>query len=82
MAQWPLNSIRNYESTGEGCFQIEAGRRSPMGEGVYRFSTRKGEDALMYALFDRYITEVQVFLLQLRIKCVTAYFHCDISFHL
>ena len=29
-----------------------------MGEGVYRFGTRRGEDAEIYALLDKYITEV------------------------
>ena len=29
-----------------------------MGEGVYRFGARRGEDAEIYALLDKYITEV------------------------
>lgn len=57
IAQWPLNSVRNFESTGKGHFQIEGGRRSPMGEGIYRFSTLIGQDSEMYSLMDRYITE-------------------------
>lgn len=38
---------------------MEAGRRSPMGEGVYRFQTIKGDDSEMYELFKRYVTEVE-----------------------
>lgn len=59
VAQWPLNSIRNYQITDRGGFQIEAGRRSPMGEGVYEFITQTKEGAAMYSLVENYISEVR-----------------------
>ncbi|KAF6018154.1 hypothetical protein EB796_023544 [Bugula neritina] len=57
VAQWPLNSVRNFETVGDGCFRIEAGRRSPMGEGVYMFETKQNENDVIYHLMDKYITE-------------------------
>ncbi|GFO19943.1 hypothetical protein PoB_004644800 [Plakobranchus ocellatus] len=55
LAQWPLKSIRYYETSGRGNFNIEAGRVAPMGEGLFQFRTQSGEDDFMYDLVDSYI---------------------------
>jgi hypothetical protein len=57
LAQWPLNSIRVYESTGKGQFLFEAGSRSPTGEGKYVFNTRYREDDVIYDSLDRAVAE-------------------------
>lgn len=53
VSQWPLTVIRSYESTGKNKFSIEAGRRAPMGEGRYVFSTRPGQDEMVYQMIDK-----------------------------
>ncbi|XP_064616938.1 uncharacterized protein LOC135480937 [Liolophura sinensis] len=55
LAQWPLKCIRCYESNSNGQFILEAGRIAPMGDGVYVFNTRPGEDNAMYDLLDKYV---------------------------
>ncbi|CAL1544437.1 unnamed protein product, partial [Lymnaea stagnalis] len=55
LAQWPLKSIRYYEVSEPGHFNIEAGRVAPMGEGLFSFRTRRGEEDSMYDLVDSYI---------------------------
>lgn len=55
IAQWPLKCIRCYESNSNGQFILEAGRIAPMGDGVYVFNTRTGEDNAMYDLLDKYV---------------------------
>ncbi|XP_071096362.1 uncharacterized protein [Haliotis cracherodii] len=57
VAQWPIKSIRCYESSGRGLLTLEAGRVAPMGEGIYMFQTQPGDDSSMYDLLDRYIME-------------------------
>ncbi|XP_067662308.1 uncharacterized protein [Haliotis asinina] len=57
IAQWPIKSIRCYESSGRGLLTLEAGRVAPMGEGIYLFQTQPGDDSSMYDLLDRYIME-------------------------
>ncbi|XP_059178611.1 uncharacterized protein LOC131957827 isoform X2 [Physella acuta] len=55
LAQWPLKSIRYYEIPEPGHFNIEAGRVAPMGEGLFQFKTRRGDEDIMYDLVDSYI---------------------------
>ncbi|RUS87197.1 hypothetical protein EGW08_005037 [Elysia chlorotica] len=55
LAQWPLKSIRYYETSGRGNFNIEAGRVAPMGEGLFQFKTQPGDDDFLYDLVDSYI---------------------------
>lgn len=55
LAQWPLKSVRYYESTGKGQFSIEAGKVAPMGEGHYVFFARPGMDNKLYDVVDNYI---------------------------
>ncbi|XP_041368359.1 uncharacterized protein LOC121382805 isoform X2 [Gigantopelta aegis] len=57
IAQWPIKSIRCYESSGQGQLTIEAGRVAPMGEGVYIFQCQAQEDNDVYDLLDKYIME-------------------------
>lgn len=47
IAIWPLSSLRRYRSEN-GVFMIEAGRRSPRGQGLYEFKTIHDSE-----LFDR-----------------------------
>jgi len=47
IAIWPLSSLRRYSSEN-GVFMIEAGRRSPRGQGLYEFKTVHDSE-----LFDR-----------------------------
>ncbi len=55
LSLWPLATIRNYECTGTGQFILEAGRRSPMGEGKYAFFTSDGEDEVMFNVIDVFV---------------------------
>ena len=55
LAMWPLDTIRNYECTGSGQFCVEAGRRSPMGEGKFQFFTSEGEDDIMFNVVDVFV---------------------------
>lgn len=55
LAQWPLKSIRFYESSGGGQFTIEAGKVAPMGEGVFVFHTQPGIDSQLYSAVDHFI---------------------------
>ena len=57
LAQWPLKSIRCYESSGGGQLSIEAGRVAPMGDGLYIFQTRPGDANGIYDLLDQYIMD-------------------------
>ncbi|XP_005088836.2 serine-rich adhesin for platelets [Aplysia californica] len=57
LAQWPLKSIRYYETSGSGTFNIEAGRVAPMGEGLFSFKTKPGEDDFIYDLIDNFIVD-------------------------
>ncbi|XP_038063788.1 uncharacterized protein LOC119734368 isoform X2 [Patiria miniata] len=59
LAQWPLKSIRIFESSETGAFSFEAGRSAPMGEARYLFGTNPGEDGRMYDLLDEFTTEMQ-----------------------
>ncbi|XP_076454728.1 uncharacterized protein LOC143289583 [Babylonia areolata] len=55
LAQWPLKSVRYYESSGQGQFSIEAGMVAPMGEGVFQFHTLQGLDNRLYDTVDHYV---------------------------
>ncbi|XP_013418629.1 uncharacterized protein LOC106179514 [Lingula anatina] len=55
LAQWPLSCIRCYECLTNSKFSIETGRRSPMGQGHYVFSTRPGLDHSMYEILDQFV---------------------------
>ncbi|ESO92723.1 hypothetical protein LOTGIDRAFT_232871 [Lottia gigantea] len=55
LAQWPLKSIRCFESSGFGQLTLEAGRVAPMGEGVYNFQCLTGDDNEIYDILDQYI---------------------------
>ena len=55
IAQWPLSCIRNYESSGTGQFTLDAGKRSPQGEGLYRFITRATQDDEIFDKLDSYV---------------------------
>ena len=55
LAMWPLKTIRNYEDSGHSEFTIEAGRRAPMGEGLYRFQTNVGIDREMFNVVDAFV---------------------------
>ena len=57
LAQWPLKSIRCYESSGGGQLSIEAGRVAPMGDGLYIFQTRPGDANGIYDLLDQYVMD-------------------------
>ncbi|XP_050389748.1 uncharacterized protein LOC126808816 [Patella vulgata] len=57
LAQWPLKSIRCFESSGFGQLTLEAGRVAPMGEGIYNFQCRNGEDIKIYDILDKYIVD-------------------------
>ena len=57
IGQWPLKTIKSYESTGRGHFALESGRFAPMGEGHYSFSTRVTQDVLIYDTLDKYVME-------------------------
>ena len=43
LAEWPLKCLRRY-SCDNGQFQFEAGRKAPLGEGIYGFLTNEEED--------------------------------------
>ncbi|CAH1787114.1 unnamed protein product [Owenia fusiformis] len=55
VSQWPLKCIRCYESDGNARFMLEAGRKSPMGHGLYNFNTQRNQDNEIYELLDGYI---------------------------
>ncbi|GAB1607655.1 dual specificity protein kinase splA-like isoform X1 [Argonauta hians] len=55
LAQWPLKSIRCYESSCQGQFSLEAGRVAPMGDGLYIFNTQPGDDDRLYDLLDKHV---------------------------
>lgn len=55
LAQWPLKSIRCYESSCQGQFTLEAGRIAPMGDGLYIFNTHPGQDDELYDLLDQHV---------------------------
>lgn len=57
LAQWPLKSIRSYESSERGQLSLEAGRVAPMGDGLYIFHTDQGVDNILYDLIDRYVMD-------------------------
>ncbi|KAH3778080.1 hypothetical protein DPMN_179533 [Dreissena polymorpha] len=57
LAQWPLKSVRSYESSEKGQISLEAGRVAPMGDGMYIFNTEVGVDNIMYDLIDRYVLD-------------------------
>lgn len=57
LAQWPLTTIRNYESMDRCEFSFEAGRRSPMGEGKYSFYTLPGEDNRIFDTIDKFASQ-------------------------
>ncbi|XP_071487318.1 uncharacterized protein [Diadema antillarum] len=57
VAQWPLKSIREFESSETGRFSFKAGRNAPMGEAEYDFATLPGQDGEIYDLLDTYTTE-------------------------
>ncbi|XP_033643459.1 uncharacterized protein LOC117303389 [Asterias rubens] len=59
LAQWPLKSIRIFESSETGAFSVDAGRSAPMGEARYLFGTKPCEDGQMYDLLDAFTTEMQ-----------------------
>ena len=52
LAQWPLTTIRTYESLDCSEFSFEAGRASPMGQGKYTFVTQPGEDNQIFDTID------------------------------
>ena len=54
VAQWPLTTIRTYESADNNEFTFEAGRRAPMGQGIYTFITAQGEDNRLFDAIDEY----------------------------
>ena len=58
LAMWPIKTIRNYETTNQCEFTIEAGRKSPMGEGVYNFYTNVGQDREMFAVIDNFVAAI------------------------
>ena len=55
LAQWPLKSVRYYESSGQGQFTIETGTVAPMGDGVYNFHTLPGLDNRLYDAVDHFV---------------------------
>ncbi|KAL8578921.1 hypothetical protein ACOMHN_001883 [Nucella lapillus] len=55
VAQWPLKSVRYYESSGQGQFVVEAGMVAPLGSGVFTFGTTPGHDNRMYDTVDHYV---------------------------
>ncbi|KAL4219106.1 hypothetical protein ACF0H5_021689 [Mactra antiquata] len=57
LAQWPLKSIRSYESSEGGQILLEAGRVAPMGDGMYVFNTERRGDHEIYDLIDRYVLD-------------------------
>ncbi|XP_067939334.1 uncharacterized protein [Watersipora subatra] len=57
IAQWPLNSIRTYGASQSDQFQIEAGKRAPMGQGLYSFLTRNKENLLIDQALDHCISK-------------------------
>ena len=57
MAQWPLKSIREFESSENGSFSFRAGRGAPMGAGDYVFATLTNQDGEIYDLLDAYTME-------------------------
>ncbi|XP_041481195.1 uncharacterized protein LOC121428557 isoform X2 [Lytechinus variegatus] len=57
VGQWPLKSIREFESSETGRFSFKAGRSSPMGAAEYVFATVPGQDGEIYDLLDTYTTE-------------------------
>ena len=71
LAQWPLKSIRSYESSEQGQLSIEAGRVAPMGDGLYIYRTEPGDDNLIYDLIDRYVLDA---LEQVQVSGKTSYF--------
>ncbi|XP_012556879.2 uncharacterized protein LOC100212589 [Hydra vulgaris] len=57
LSMWPLTTIRNYEFSGQCIFSIEAGRKAPMGEGLFTFYTNIGEDIEMFNTIDNFVQE-------------------------
>ena len=57
LAQWPMKSIRCYESSGNGQLSLEAGRVAPMGDGLYIFQLKPGDDNVIYDLIDQYVMD-------------------------
>ncbi|KAK3580173.1 hypothetical protein CHS0354_001306 [Potamilus streckersoni] len=57
LAQWPLKSIRSYESSGQGSLVLDIGRVAPMGDGQYIFHVDSGHDDKIYDLIDRYVMD-------------------------
>ena len=55
LAMWPLKTIRNYECGDHRQFQIEAGRRAPMGEGHFVFHTLVGQEDEIFKMLDGFI---------------------------
>lgn len=58
VAQWPLRCIRTYECTGRGRFTLETGSHSSTGCGNFVFSTRPGQDNMLYDRIDAFINEM------------------------
>ncbi|KAL3871671.1 hypothetical protein ACJMK2_039655 [Sinanodonta woodiana] len=57
LAQWPLKSIRSYESSGQGSLVLDIGRVAPMGDGQYIFHADSGQDDKIYDLIDKYVMD-------------------------
>jgi len=58
LAMWPIKTIRNYEDSGHSEFTIEAGRKAPMGEGLYQFQTNAGQDRDMFNVIDSFVAAI------------------------
>ncbi|ELU05729.1 hypothetical protein CAPTEDRAFT_223548 [Capitella teleta] len=58
LAQWPLNCIKSYETTGKGQFAFEAGNGSLCGKGSYIFNTRRGQENILFDTLDRHVNEL------------------------
>lgn len=57
LAQWPLNTIKVYESTDRGQFRLETGKHAPTGQGVFVFNTRHGQGNVIYDQLDKFVME-------------------------
>ena len=55
LSMWPLTTIRNYECSGKCQFSLEAGRKAPMGEGLFVFYTNIGQDVEMFNVIDEFV---------------------------
>ena len=57
LAWWPIKTIKWYESLSRQQFNLEAGPRAPMGEGVYVFKTRGDQDNQIFDQLDTFVME-------------------------